>query len=275
MTTSPTTLRAAIYARVSTADQTCDNQLLELHRYVDARGWTAVDYVDRGVSGAKDRRPALDALLKDARRRRFDVLIVWRLDRLGRNLRHLVVTLEDLSALGIGFVSLNEGIDATTPAGRLQMAVLGAINSRGKESRSGCAPVWREPGRRGNGSDDDRTESATQTCCGLPTFQPEKQPPRSESRARFFTGQGCPAILSGRESDSWGLWTGQTAWKGVPQTGVFETHSPCSCESLHDLGIEVVHEYRVAHYGSPLLPERLRRVSPERQPVEACNDEEL
>ena len=119
--------RAAIYARVSTADQTCENQLLELHRYVDARGWTAVDYVDEGVSGAKDRRPALDALLKDARRRRFDVLIVWRLDRLGRNLRHLVVTLEDLSAVGVGFVSLNEGIDATTPAGRLQMAVLGAI----------------------------------------------------------------------------------------------------------------------------------------------------
>jgi DNA invertase Pin-like site-specific DNA recombinase len=125
--TTPNLLRAAIYARVSTADQTCENQLLELHRYVDARAWTGVDYVDRGISGAKDRRPALDSLLQDARRRRFDVLIVWRLDRLGRNLRHLVVTLEDLSALGIGFVSLNEGIDATTPAGRLQMAVLGAI----------------------------------------------------------------------------------------------------------------------------------------------------
>ena len=125
--TTQNLLRAAIYARVSTADQTCENQLLELHRYVDARGWTGVDYVDRGISGAKDRRPALDSLLKDARRRRFDVLIVWRLDRLGRNLRHLVVTLEDLSALGIGFVSLNEGIDATTPAGRLQMAVLGAM----------------------------------------------------------------------------------------------------------------------------------------------------
>ena len=119
--------RAAIYARVSTADQTCENQLLELHRYATARGWTAVDYVDEGVSGAKDRRPALDALLKDARRRRFDVLIVWRLDRLGRNLRHLVTLREDVQALGIAFVSLAEGIDATTPAGKLQMHILAAI----------------------------------------------------------------------------------------------------------------------------------------------------
>ncbi len=120
-------MRAAIYARVSTLDQEPENQLAEIRRYVAARGWTAVEYVDRGVSGAKDRRPALDALLKDARRRRFDVLVVWRLDRLGRNLRHLITLLEELQALGIAFVSLNEGIDATTPAGKLQMHILGAI----------------------------------------------------------------------------------------------------------------------------------------------------
>ncbi len=120
-------MRAAIYARVSTFDQEPENQLVELRRYVQARGWTAVEYVDRGVSGAKDRRPALDQLLTDARRRRFDVLVVWRLDRLGRNLRHLITLLEELAALGIAFVSLNEGIDATTPAGKLQMHILGAI----------------------------------------------------------------------------------------------------------------------------------------------------
>jgi DNA invertase Pin-like site-specific DNA recombinase len=120
-------MRAALYLRVSTLDQTPENQALELRRYVEARGWTAVEYVDRGVSGAKDRRPALDELLKDARRRRFDALVVWRLDRLGRNLRHLIVLLEELQALGIAFVSLNEGIDATTPAGKLQMHILGAI----------------------------------------------------------------------------------------------------------------------------------------------------
>ena len=120
-------MRAAIYARVSTADQTCENQLIELRRYVEARSWTAVEFVDRAVSGTKDRRPGLDALLRDAKRRRFDVLVCWRLDRLGRNLKHLIGLLDDLQALGVAFVSLAEGIDATTPAGKLQMHILGAI----------------------------------------------------------------------------------------------------------------------------------------------------
>ncbi len=120
-------MRAALYARVSTLDQEPENQLAELRRYVEARGWTATEYVDRGVSGAKDRRPALDALIRDAKHRRFDVLICWRLDRLGRNLRHLILLLEELQALGVAFVSLQEGIDATTPAGKLQMHILGTI----------------------------------------------------------------------------------------------------------------------------------------------------
>lgn len=120
-------MKAAIYARVSTLDQEPENQLAELRRYIEARGWTAKEYVDRGVSGAKDRRPALDALILDAKRRRFDVLVCWRLDRLGRNLKHLITLLEELQALGVAFVSLAEGIDATTPAGKLQMHILGAI----------------------------------------------------------------------------------------------------------------------------------------------------
>ena len=124
-------MRAAIYARVSTVDQEPENQLQELRRYVEARAWTAAEYVDRGVSGAKDRRPALDTLIRDAKRRRFDVLVCWRLDRLGRNLRHLVTLLDDLQALGIGFVTLCEGIDTTTPAGRLQLHVLSAISQVG------------------------------------------------------------------------------------------------------------------------------------------------
>jgi DNA invertase Pin-like site-specific DNA recombinase len=120
-------VKAAIYARVSTFEQEPENQLSELRRYTAARGWTSTEYVDRGVSGAKDRRPALDALVRDAKRRRFDVLVCWRLDRLGRNLRHLILLLDDLHAVGVTFVSLAEGIDATTPAGRLQLHVLGAI----------------------------------------------------------------------------------------------------------------------------------------------------
>src|SRR5437870_759038 len=120
-------MRAAIYARVSSLDQEPENQLLELRRYTEARGWTTTEYVDRGQSGAKDRRPALDQLIADAKRRRFDVLVCWRLDRLGRNLRHLILLLDELQALGVAFVSLAEGIDATTPAGKLQLHILGAI----------------------------------------------------------------------------------------------------------------------------------------------------
>src|SRR6266487_513544 len=120
-------MKAAIYARVSTFDQEPENQLQELRRYVGARGWSAVEYVDRGVSGARERRPALDQMLGDAKRRTFDVVVCWRLDRLGRNLKHLITLLEDLQALGIAFVSLAEGIDATTPAGKLQMHIWGAI----------------------------------------------------------------------------------------------------------------------------------------------------
>ena len=87
----------------------------------------AREYVDEGVSGSTESRPALDQLLRDARRRRFDVLVCWRLDRLGRNLRHVILFLEELQALGVAFVSLAEGIDATTPTGKLQMHILGAI----------------------------------------------------------------------------------------------------------------------------------------------------
>jgi putative DNA-invertase from lambdoid prophage Rac len=119
--------RVAVYARVSTFEQDPENQLQELRRYCEARGWTAVEYVDRGVSGSKDKRPALDALLKNAKRRRFDVLVCWRLDRLGRNLRHLVTILEDLQHVGVAFVSLGEGIDCTTPAGKLQLHILAAL----------------------------------------------------------------------------------------------------------------------------------------------------
>ncbi len=126
-------MKAAIYARVSTLEQEPENQLQELRRYVQARDWMAVEYVDKGVSGAKDRRPALDQLVADARRRRFDVLVCWRLDRLGRNLRHLILLLDDLHGLGIGFVTLGEGIDTTSPTGRLVLHVLGAISEFERE----------------------------------------------------------------------------------------------------------------------------------------------
>lgn len=119
--------RVAIYARVSTTEQTTENQLLELRRYVEARGWAATEFIDHGVSGSKDRRPALDALTTAVRRHQVEAVICWRLDRLGRNLRHLVMLLDDWQSRGIAFITLGEGIDTSTPAGRLVAGVLGAI----------------------------------------------------------------------------------------------------------------------------------------------------
>lgn len=120
-------MRVALYARVSTDDQTCENQLRELREYIRRRGWTAAEYVDHGVSGAKDRRPALDRLVVDVKRHKVDAVVCWRLDRLGRNLRHLVLLLDDWQARGVAFVTLGEGIDTSTAAGRLVAGVLGSI----------------------------------------------------------------------------------------------------------------------------------------------------
>jgi DNA invertase Pin-like site-specific DNA recombinase len=119
-------VRAAVYARVSTADQTAENQLLQLRAYVQARGWDAAEYVDC-ISGTKDRRPELDRIVADAKRRKVDTLVVWKLDRLGRSLKHLVMLLDELQSLGVAFVSLGESIDTGTPAGRLQLHLLAAV----------------------------------------------------------------------------------------------------------------------------------------------------
>jgi DNA invertase Pin-like site-specific DNA recombinase len=126
-------MRAAIYARVSTFDQEPENQLQELRRYVEARGWSAIEFVDRGVSGSKDRRPALDQMIVDAKRRKFDLVVCWQLDRLGRSLRHLVLLMEELQQLGVALVSLGEGLDLSTPAGRLQAGLLAVVASFERE----------------------------------------------------------------------------------------------------------------------------------------------
>ena len=132
-TTSTTTPRrapntVALYARVSTADQHPEIQLHALRQYAERRGLTvAAEHVDHGISGAKDRRPALDALLADARRRRFDVLAVTKLDRLARSVRHLTHLGAELEALGIDLVVLDQSIDTSTPAGKLLFNVLGSI----------------------------------------------------------------------------------------------------------------------------------------------------
>jgi len=120
--------RAALYARVSTADQTLDPQLDELRALAARRGWHVIgEYTDHGVSGAKERRPALDRLVQDSHRGRFDILAVVKFDRFARSLRHLVMALDDLTSRGISFVSTSDAVDSSTPGGRFQVQILGAV----------------------------------------------------------------------------------------------------------------------------------------------------
>jgi DNA invertase Pin-like site-specific DNA recombinase len=121
--------RAAIYARVSTHNgQNPEMQLEEIRQYCASRGWRiAEEYVDTGFSGAKEHRPALDRLLKSCRKRLVDAVVVYRYDRFARSLRQLVNALEDFRALGIDFVSLHEGVDTSTPNGRLIFGIFASI----------------------------------------------------------------------------------------------------------------------------------------------------
>src|SRR3989454_9634432 len=120
--------RVAIYARVSTTDQTCDNQLRDLRDYCRARGWTDVrEFIDTGISGTKERRPALDKLMAEVKGRHVDVVVVAAFDRLGRSVRHLVETLELLRHLDVEFISLREQIDTGSPLGQAVFTIIAAI----------------------------------------------------------------------------------------------------------------------------------------------------
>ena len=127
---SHTNARVAIYGRISTTNhgQDVTMQTRELREYCERRGWQiAGEYVDAGISGAKDRRPELDRLMADAHRRKCDVVAVWKFDRFARSVSHLLRALDTFRALGIEFVSLSESLDTATPAGRMVFTVLGAV----------------------------------------------------------------------------------------------------------------------------------------------------
>ena len=122
-------MKIAIYARVSTSNgQDPEMQLRELREYCHRREWEITrEYVDVGISGGKEKRPELDALLHDAHRRYFDAVVVWRFDRFARSVSHLLNALENFRALGIEFVSLSEQVDTSTPTGKMIFTVLGAV----------------------------------------------------------------------------------------------------------------------------------------------------
>ena len=122
--------RAAIYVRVSTDRQTVENQLRELRQIAERRGWEVVkEYDDAGISGSKGRndRPGLDEMLKDAQRRRFDVVMAWAIDRLGRSLIDLLGTIQQLETCGVDLYLDQQAIDTTTPTGRLMFQITGAF----------------------------------------------------------------------------------------------------------------------------------------------------
>jgi DNA invertase Pin-like site-specific DNA recombinase len=152
----PKAKRAACYLRVSTSDQREGLQADETQELIERRGWELADtYCDHGISGSKERRPALDRLLADARRRRFDLIVVWKSDRLFRSLKHMVNTLDELAALGVGFISVTEPLlDTTTPQGRLLLHLVSAFAEFEKatlieRTRAGLAAAKRRGARLG------------------------------------------------------------------------------------------------------------------------------
>ena len=122
-------VRAALYARVSTVNhgQDVGLQLDELRQVAAQRGWHAVEYVDQGISGAKDSRPALDRLMADAQAGKLDLVAVFRFDRFARDTRHLLVALEEFRQLSVDFVSLREQVDTSTPLGKAMFTIIAAV----------------------------------------------------------------------------------------------------------------------------------------------------
>jgi DNA invertase Pin-like site-specific DNA recombinase len=125
----PTTkISVAIYARVSTDRQTAELQLHELREYVKRSGWVILkEYIDEGYSGVNTKRPAFAQMLSDARKKKFQIVLVWKLDRLGRSLKDLITTLDELGHLGIDFISYENQLDTSTPTGKLVFQIIGAV----------------------------------------------------------------------------------------------------------------------------------------------------
>ncbi len=120
--------KVAIYTRVSTKDQSPEMQLRDLRKYSVQRGFEVYqEYVDIGISGTKNRRPALDEMMEGARKREFDTVLVWRFDRFARSTHHLVNALQEFRNLGIDFISFQENIDTSSPMGEAMFTIIAAI----------------------------------------------------------------------------------------------------------------------------------------------------
>jgi DNA invertase Pin-like site-specific DNA recombinase len=198
-------MKVALYGRVSTAEQNAAMQLEELRSYCGRRQWTIIEeFIDAGVSGSKESRPALNRLLADAKRRKFDAVLVYRYDRFARSLRQLVNALAEFDALGIHFVSLHEGVDTSTPNGRLVFGIFASIAEFERELirgrvRSGLAAARARGKRLG--------------------------------RPRVIVDAATIAVLRS-EGLSWAKIGERLGWERVPSTELFR-HPPKTCSKKH------------------------------------------
>ena len=130
------TKKVGIYTRVSTLDQTIDNQLIELRDYCSKMGWEVVkEYADEGLSGtlSRDKRPALNSLIKDAYRKRFDLVVCWDISRIGRSMKELILFLSDMKDRDIGICSVRQGFDTSTSMGEIMFQFVGILSSWERE----------------------------------------------------------------------------------------------------------------------------------------------
>jgi DNA invertase Pin-like site-specific DNA recombinase len=187
--------RVAFYVRVSTMDQNPETQLRELREYAQRRGLSVAqeqEYVDHGIGGTKARRPALDRMLEDARRRRFDTLIVWSCDRLARSTKHFLQVLDELDSCDVQFVSLREAFDTSGAFGsRLSRYCRGA-------RRNGASASYREStqwdGPRPCRREADRTgEARRQPRAGHPRSSLRHEPDEGRQETRHLAGVGLQA----------------------------------------------------------------------------------
>lgn len=188
-------LRACLYLRVSTDRQTTENQRLELEAAAAARGWDVVaTYCDNGISGAKgrDKRPGLDGMLKDAVRRKFDVVMVWAVDRLGRSLIDLIGTMQELRGAKVNMFIQKTGIDTTTPGGKAMYQMLGVFGEFERDMivarvNTGIA---RAKDERERGIERAHKDGTKKKAHGRP-----KSPVEAEIRQRLAAGESIRGVI--------------------------------------------------------------------------------
>jgi DNA invertase Pin-like site-specific DNA recombinase len=190
------TKRAALYVRVSTDHQTVENQISELRQVAERRGWEVVEiYRDAGISGAKgrDKRPGLDAMLNDASRRKFDVAMVWAIDRLGRSLIDLLGTIQHLEAVGVDLYLDQQHLDTTTPTGKLLFQITGSFAEFERSMirqrvNAGLAPIKAKIAR---GEKYESKAGVVRSRLGRPGAAPEDV---EQAKIRLSAGDGIVRV---------------------------------------------------------------------------------